>query len=688
MSPGHYHRFHSPTEWSVTSRTHIAGQCLPVNPLFAHLLPSLFCTNERVVLSGEWAPPGCAGQRGLFTYTAVAATNVGSIRLTREPTLYTNLTRDDWRCGFSVAAALGGRVAALPLRVPSLPFIAGQLQAALPSAVSAVQRLGSAGQAGVSRLGRGLASTLAGLNPLTFLAPQRSMHRTFANAQAHAQASASASAISGVATAPASAGSPASAAAAAAAASSSAGGGEGDTPAPVKARVRPVRKGWFSLGVPARGRAASDADDASGGSASSGAAAFPLGAAPSTAGGAAAAKPGGVSGTSITAAATGSSGPGSGGSGSSGVSGGVCGSRAAPVPAGVHLPSAPILRHHTYPEPQSMRAGDEVGWFELGSTIVLIFEAPPEFRFNGAVTPRGDVIVGRPLTDARRESAGPRGEILGPSDEEMASAAAAVAAAASSVAAPGAGAGSGAAAEGATGSALDTSGSGLLDVSGDSLPLPEGWAQAVDLAAEADGEGEVDHDGDDGHDDDDDHHGEEGAAGGGGASAMPVLHGFDGLDGAPRSRTASRDWMGLNLGLGLGALLSMSPSAGARSEAAAAAAFLAAVDGASDIAEGEGEGEFTLDEGAGEDEAGEGEGEGEGVTGVDAGPTPDSRVAGDSAGDSEDGADGAADDVTDFASCASFDDADVAEMMSVLAGMAPPAAAAAHARVASASSAV
>jgi phosphatidylserine decarboxylase len=54
LSPGDYHRFHSPTEWTVESRTHIAGQLLPVNPIVAHLLPSLLCTNERVALMGKW----------------------------------------------------------------------------------------------------------------------------------------------------------------------------------------------------------------------------------------------------------------------------------------------------------------------------------------------------------------------------------------------------------------------------------------------------------------------------------------------------------------------------------------------------------------------------------------------------------------------------------------------------------
>jgi len=99
LSPGDYHRFHSPTEWTVTARKHIAGQLLPVNPIVARMLPSLFCTNERVALFGEWA-------HGFFSYTAVGATNVGSIRIDFDPEVCTNTYAHDWHCGFNVADAL------------------------------------------------------------------------------------------------------------------------------------------------------------------------------------------------------------------------------------------------------------------------------------------------------------------------------------------------------------------------------------------------------------------------------------------------------------------------------------------------------------------------------------------------------------------------------------------------------
>lgn len=100
LSPGDYHRFHSPTEWTAASRTHFAGQLLPVNPLVASILPSLFVANERVALLGSWA-------HGFFSYTAVGATNVGSIRISFDDELTTNTWVHDWRCGFNALEAVG-----------------------------------------------------------------------------------------------------------------------------------------------------------------------------------------------------------------------------------------------------------------------------------------------------------------------------------------------------------------------------------------------------------------------------------------------------------------------------------------------------------------------------------------------------------------------------------------------------
>ena len=83
LSPGDYHRYHSPTEWTVHARTHFAGQLLPVNKAAVTMVPGLFALNERVALFGDWC-------NGFFSYTAVGATNVGSMRMHFDNQLRTN----------------------------------------------------------------------------------------------------------------------------------------------------------------------------------------------------------------------------------------------------------------------------------------------------------------------------------------------------------------------------------------------------------------------------------------------------------------------------------------------------------------------------------------------------------------------------------------------------------------------
>ncbi|XP_053552514.1 phosphatidylserine decarboxylase proenzyme, mitochondrial [Bombina bombina] len=83
LAPGDYHRFHSPTDWSIQHRRHFPGTLLSVSPHVASWMPSLFCQNERVVLSGQW-------QFGFFSLTAVGATNVGSIHIYGDQDLKTN----------------------------------------------------------------------------------------------------------------------------------------------------------------------------------------------------------------------------------------------------------------------------------------------------------------------------------------------------------------------------------------------------------------------------------------------------------------------------------------------------------------------------------------------------------------------------------------------------------------------
>lgn len=51
----------------------------------------------------------------------------------------------------------------------------------------------------------------------------------------------------------------------------------------------------------------------------------------------------------------------------------------------------------------TLSRGDHVGWFSMGSAVVLIFEAPHEFRFH--IQPGQKVILGQPLgTVLKREA--------------------------------------------------------------------------------------------------------------------------------------------------------------------------------------------------------------------------------------------------------------------------------------------
>ncbi|XP_014210828.1 phosphatidylserine decarboxylase proenzyme, mitochondrial isoform X2 [Copidosoma floridanum] len=83
LAPGDYHRFHSPADWTIKLRRHFQGKLLSVNPRIASWMPDLFSQNERVVYIGEW-------EGGFMAYTAVGATNVGSIRVYKDQNLVTN----------------------------------------------------------------------------------------------------------------------------------------------------------------------------------------------------------------------------------------------------------------------------------------------------------------------------------------------------------------------------------------------------------------------------------------------------------------------------------------------------------------------------------------------------------------------------------------------------------------------
>ncbi|EDO14296.1 hypothetical protein Kpol_139p1 [Vanderwaltozyma polyspora DSM 70294] len=83
LSPGDYHRFHSPANWVCKLRRHFPGDLFSVSPYFQKNFPNLFVLNERVPMLGYW-------KYGFFSMTAVGATNVGSIKLNFDSQLKTN----------------------------------------------------------------------------------------------------------------------------------------------------------------------------------------------------------------------------------------------------------------------------------------------------------------------------------------------------------------------------------------------------------------------------------------------------------------------------------------------------------------------------------------------------------------------------------------------------------------------
>ncbi|KIW54558.1 phosphatidylserine decarboxylase [Exophiala xenobiotica] len=98
LAPGDYHRFHSPVSWVCSARRHFAGELYSVSPYVQRMLPGLFTLNERVVLLGRW-------KYGFFSYTAVGATNVGSIVINFDKELRTNSLTTDTEADRQAAAA-------------------------------------------------------------------------------------------------------------------------------------------------------------------------------------------------------------------------------------------------------------------------------------------------------------------------------------------------------------------------------------------------------------------------------------------------------------------------------------------------------------------------------------------------------------------------------------------------------
>ena len=74
LSPGDYHRYHSPADLILKQRIHIAGLLYPVKPSFVKKNDRVYEGNERVSVFSTW-------NQGNMILVFVGATNVGSMTL-------------------------------------------------------------------------------------------------------------------------------------------------------------------------------------------------------------------------------------------------------------------------------------------------------------------------------------------------------------------------------------------------------------------------------------------------------------------------------------------------------------------------------------------------------------------------------------------------------------------------------
>jgi len=86
LSPGDYHRFHSPAVHTADYRRHVVGYLSPVKPDYVARHPETFAKNERVNIFGEWR----GEEKNFFFQSYVGAMNVGSIVLDFDDDVKTN----------------------------------------------------------------------------------------------------------------------------------------------------------------------------------------------------------------------------------------------------------------------------------------------------------------------------------------------------------------------------------------------------------------------------------------------------------------------------------------------------------------------------------------------------------------------------------------------------------------------
>ena len=86
LSPGDYHRYHSNDSWKISKINHIPGHLAKVKD--TAMTETTYTENERVIVFGD-------SPLGKFYYGIVGATNVGSMDLSFDKELKTNIMEND-----------------------------------------------------------------------------------------------------------------------------------------------------------------------------------------------------------------------------------------------------------------------------------------------------------------------------------------------------------------------------------------------------------------------------------------------------------------------------------------------------------------------------------------------------------------------------------------------------------------
>jgi phosphatidylserine decarboxylase len=84
LCPTDYHRVHSPVDGKIVWATHVPGEFWPVNEWSVNAIANLFSINERVIV-------GIETPRGKAVLVMVAATNVGNMKMSFDPSIDTTL---------------------------------------------------------------------------------------------------------------------------------------------------------------------------------------------------------------------------------------------------------------------------------------------------------------------------------------------------------------------------------------------------------------------------------------------------------------------------------------------------------------------------------------------------------------------------------------------------------------------